>query len=285
MKKSILVLVVLASLVMLVGCAKEPDSFVVSESVYFVTDANKGNKAWPKDSKGNEVYYFYTLSDAKGSYKKYKGDYIGYKNGYNGGWGAMFITQCLSRVEEMISEGNFSEFKDGDYNCIVLNSYPSTYKDSDATIEIGDYYDTIKIEANYPWINGEQDFSVLSKYQAVPDFSAAFVSGFPVVGNKVKLTWHAKSDVDISKLYCRLVDGSYDADWWTELNKAKQNLTDNDPFSKDSTFIMKENIKAGEVFDVDFTLPVEEKPSAQVSLCIWYNPSDATGPATITSVK
>ena len=71
-----------------------------------------------------------------------------------------------------------------------------------------------------------------------------------------------------------------------ELNTAKQNFTDRDPFLHDSTFIMKENIKAGEVFDVDFTLPVEIKPIAQVNLCIWYNVGDANpeGPAIINTV-
>ena len=47
---------------------------------------------------------------------------------------------------------------------------------------------------------------------------------------------------------------------------------------------MKENIKGGEAFDVDFTLPIDEKPVSQVNLCIWYKVGDAEGPAIISAV-
>ena len=284
MKKSILVLGVLASLVMLIGCAKEPDSFVVKENLFFV--AREGltgtGIVWPKDSDGNEIYYCYVLKEAKGKYKKYEGCRIGY---INSKYGFRFLTKCLSRIEEMISEDNFTVTGYGNDKYIMLNSYPSTYKDSDVTIAIEDYYEQIKIAPNYPWINGEQDMSSLTNYQANPDITPAFVLGFPVVGNNVRLTWHAASNVDISKLYCRLVDESSDVNWWKELNKPNQNSGENNPYEDDSTFIMKENIKGGEAFDVDFTLSIDEKPVSQVNLCIWYNVGDAEGPAIITSIE
>ncbi len=283
MKKSILVLGLLACLVMLVGCAKEPDSFIISESCYFVPDASKGDRIWLKDSNGKEIYYSYDLKEAKGKYKKYEGSYIRYKINDIGGYSSWFYNKCQSRIEEMINEGNYTERTDFGSKFIILNSYPAVYKDSDTTIDLKDLYNSIKIETQNSWLPGEEN--QVYNYQAVPDISAGFEYNLPLVGNKVRLTWHAQSDINISKLYFRLVDNSYYASWWKELNIAKQNLSDYDPFLHDSTFIVKENIKAGEVFDIDYTLPVEVNPLAQVNLCIWYNTDDATGPAVITSVK
>ncbi|MBO4857570.1 MAG: hypothetical protein J5527_03550 [Treponema sp.] len=288
MKKSILVLGVLVSLVMLVGCAKEPDSFVVTEKYDLVSTSGANVKSiWPKNSNGEDIYYYYKLTDAKGKYKKYNGYEIFYNHRpymYSPKIANMFHSQCLSIVEEMISDNKFTIKNFNGNNIIVLNYHPYIFNNSDVTIAIEDLYDYVQIITQNSWLPGEQN--QVYNYQAEPEISAGFGYAFPVVGNKVHLTWHAVSNVDISKLYCRLVDVSAETGGWMELNKAKQNLNDFDPFLKDTTYIMKENIKAGEAFDVDFTLPVEVKPLAQVNLCIWYNVSDANpeGPAVISSV-
>lgn len=288
MKKSILVWGVLALLVMLVGCAKEPDSFVVKERCQPVsTTGVKGKNVWPKNGDGEDIYFSYILTDANGKYKKYKRYEIFYRHlpyMYTERCANMFHASCLNEVEEMISEDKFTISNIDTKNIILLNYHPHIYQNSDVTINIEELYDCLEVYTQMSWYSGEQN--QVYNYQTTPDISSGLGYVFPIVGNKVHLTWHAKSNVDISKLYCRLVDVSPEAWNWMELNTAKQNFTDRDPFLHDSTFIMKENIKAGEVFDVDFTLPVEIKPIAQVNLCIWYNVGDANpeGPAIINTV-
>ena len=288
MKKSIFVLGLLACLVMLVGCAKEPDSFVVGETCKLVSasGANVKKGIWPKNSNGEDVFYSYRLTDAKGKYKNYKGYEIFYAHRpymYSPRIGNMFHSQCLSKIEEMISENKFTIDKFDSNNIIILNYHPYIFNNSDVTIAIEDLYDNLNVSTQMSWYLGEEN--QVYNYQTTPEISKLFVYAFPVSGNNVHLTWHATSNVDISKLYCRLVDVSSETGGWMELNKAKQNLTARDPFLKDTTFIMKENIKAGEVFDIDYTLPVEVNPLAQVNLCIWYNVGDAEGPAVITSIE
>lgn len=167
---------------------------------------------------------------------------------------------------------------------------PSAPHNPNVTVQIEKYSALTEIATNHPWVNGAQDMSVIANYQANPDFTAAFGDDLPVVGDNVHITWHAVSDVDISKIYCRLVDCSSAANWWKELNHTDEELAAaegvEDPWHS-SKFVMIENIKAGEVFDVDFNLPVEEKPVQQVNFCMWYEIGDANpdGPALIKFVR
>lgn len=148
------------------------------------------------------------------------------------------------------------------------------------TVAVEKYSALTEIATNHPWVNGAQDMSVISNYQATPDFTNAFAGELPVAGDTVHITWHAVSDVDIAQIYCRLVDCSPDANWWKELNTSEAG------FSEDK-FIMIRDIKAGEVFDVDFSLPVEISPKSQVNFCMWYDIGDANpdGPALIKFVR
>ncbi|MCR4735747.1 MAG: hypothetical protein K5829_12170 [Treponema sp.] len=157
---------------------------------------------------------------------------------------------------------------------------PSTPHNPNVTVPIEKYSALTEIATNHPWVNGAQDMSVISNYQANPDFTAAFGDDLPIVGDTVHITWHAVSDVDIAQIYCRLVDCSSAAGWWKELNKSDSGYVED-------KFIMIKDIKAGEVFDVDFSLPVEVAPTAQVNFCLWYDVGDANpdGPALIKFVR
>jgi hypothetical protein len=135
---------------------------------------------------------------------------------------------------------------------------------SEVTLAVETYAAFLEIATNHPWINGAQDMSVISNYQATPEITPAFGDDLPIVGDTVTLTWTAVANADVDVIYCRLVDCSAAANWWKELNTDfNENLETN--------YVLARDIKAGEPFHVELVLPVMEAPVAQVNLCMWYD--------------
>lgn len=144
---------------------------------------------------------------------------------------------------------------------------PETPHNPYVEVNLGKYAAFLEVATNHPWVNGVQDMSVISNYEAGPEVTNAYGDDLPKAGDKMHLTWKAVSDTDIALMHVRLVDRSAAANWWKELEPTSEGT------------VMVENIKAGEPFTVDMELTFAEDPVAQVNLCIWYDVGDAEGPA------
>ena len=134
-----------------------------------------------------------------------------------------------------------------------------------------------EIQTNHPWVNGTQDMSQISNYQATPCINDAIpdMSEPLKAGTKLHVTWHAVSDKDIANLYMRPVDNSQEANWWKEL---QDNRSDED-------CLFASDIKAGVPFNItkDLTLD-QDMDGTTLILCIWYNydaETNGPGPCTI----
>ena len=141
---------------------------------------------------------------------------------------------------------------------------PAAPHNPNVTVALDKYAAFLEIATNHPWINGAQDMSVISNYQATPEITPAFGDDLPVVGDTVTLSWTAVSDSDVDVIYCRLVDCSAAANYWKELcpdfnDKLEEN------------YVIARDVKAGEPFHVELVLPVQEAPVAQINLCMWYD--------------
>lgn len=155
-------------------------------------------------------------------------------------------------------------------------------------VEIQKYAALCQIETNHPWVNGAQDMSVIANYQATPEVTAAAGDYEAKAGDTLVVTWKAVSDTDIAKLYCRPVDCSAAANWWTELINPIWGEED-DTTAMDEQMLLAENIVAGEPFEVTKTYVLEKDVIAQINLCLWYdcdpeNPK-LPGPALIKLVR
>lgn len=150
---------------------------------------------------------------------------------------------------------------------------PETPHNPYVEVDLGKYAAFLEVATNHPWVNGVQDMSVISNYEAGPEVTNAYGDDLPKAGDKMHLTWKAVSDTDIALMHVRLVDRSAAANWWKELEPTSEGT------------VMIENIKAGEPFTVDMELTFAEAPVAQVNLCIWYDVGDAEGPAIFKVVK
>lgn len=150
---------------------------------------------------------------------------------------------------------------------------PSAPHNPYVEVNLGKYAAFLEVATNHPWINGVQDMSVISNYEAGPEVTNAYGDDLPKAGDKMHLTWKAVSDTDIAVMHVRLVDRSAAANWWKELEPTSEGT------------VMVENIVAGEPFTVDLELTFAEDPVAQVNLCIWYDVGDADGPAIFKVVK
>jgi hypothetical protein len=142
------------------------------------------------------------------------------------------------------------------------------------TIDLNDAAAFCEMATEYPWINGVQDMSVVENYKCRPEVTNYFEDDLPVVGDKVHIIWHAKADKDISKICFYLIDNSEKCAWWMPLSDIE-----NAPYI--------ENIKAGEVFDVDLDIPVTVNAVQKVTVIIQYDPGAATpdGPCFIKRVN
>lgn len=139
---------------------------------------------------------------------------------------------------------------------------PTTYG-----VDLAKYAAFCQIETNHPWIDGQQDMSVISNYQAVPDVTAAFNGKLPLAGDKIDFMWMAVSDIDIKAIHARVVDKSAEAGWWKELEANSEGQ------------IIAENVKAGEPFTATAIFDIANDAVGAVAICIWYDVGDAEGPA------
>lgn len=121
-------------------------------------------------------------------------------------------------------------------------------------VQIGD----ITLKTNHPWIEeGVQDITVISNYETVIDVTK--ITGVLKAGDKFKVTWNAKSDMDIPAIYIRAVDNSEAANFWTEL---QYNTPEDTP-----AFVKK--VKKGESFEKSKTFTLTADAIEHVALCIW----------------
>lgn len=100
------------------------DDFTVVESSYKVDEKFKDMRDWPTDSDGNQIAYYYKLTETTvKKYAKYAGYDIFFRVSAND-TSNMFYTQCKDEIAEMLAQKKFSIRNFGDYFFIELKSYP-----------------------------------------------------------------------------------------------------------------------------------------------------------------
>ena len=163
---------------------------------------------------------------------------------------------------------------------------PTAPHKSEVTVNLGKYAAFLEIATNHPWINGAQDMSVISNYQATPEVTNAFGEDLPKAGDKITMTWKATADTNISKVYARPIDNSAAANWWKELIDPIWGEGD-DTAAMDEQMLIAENIVAGEAFEVSKTFTLSQDAVAQVAFCIWYDcgAAEPDGPAICKAVR
>ena len=145
---------------------------------------------------------------------------------------------------------------------------------STRTVDISNTYSNITIAENHPWVNGKQDTSVISNYQYVLDISNFYENDLPKNGDKLKILWKGKSNIDIAKLRIRPVDTSSNVNYWKELTS-----------NTDNSIACVNNIKAEIEFSLEQEIEITADAIANISLCISYELEDGKGPAIIKSSK
>lgn len=150
---------------------------------------------------------------------------------------------------------------------------------SEVTLAVETYAAFLEIATNHPWVNGAQDMSKISNYEAGPEVTKAFGKDLPRAGDTLTVTWKGVSDRDIAQIYVRPVDRSAAANWWKEL------LAPNWQDDVESLIIAKD-VKAGEPFEGTVTFNIAADAVGAVNLCIWYNVGDTSpdGPSIIKKV-
>lgn len=138
------------------------------------------------------------------------------------------------------------------------------------TIDLNTACAFCEMAKEHPWINGVEDKSVIENYKCRPEVTNLYGDDLPKAGDKIHIIWHAKADADISKMIFYAIDNSEVCAWWMELADIE-------------TAPYVENIKAGEVFDVDLYIPIIKDAVKQVSIIIQYDPGAANpdGPCII----
>ena len=142
MKKTILVLGLLASLVMLVGCAKSAEDeyddfdydsyvasgdFTITEKYGICPDQQWAkNNNYSKDNNGKYYYYMYILTaTTKEEYKDY--EYIHCRQS-NGKIKNIYRKPCKNKILKMLDDGKFSTDENVNKNLniktLILNSEP-----------------------------------------------------------------------------------------------------------------------------------------------------------------
>ncbi len=156
---------------------------------------------------------------------------------------------------------------------VIEERVPQTYD-----IDFTKYAAFLEIQTNHPWVNGVQDMSVVSNYQATVDITNAFPADkLPIAGDKLNITWKVSSDTDIAKLYMRVFENTPEVNWWKELDKLW--------LDTQTGLIVAENIKAGEPMEITASFEYGEAAVAGTSICIWYDVEDAERPAIFKLVR
>jgi len=182
---------------------------------------------------------------------------------------------------------------------------PAAPHNPNVTVNLSKYAAFCQIETNHPWINGQQDMSVISNYQATPEVTAAYGDDLPQPGDVMHIVWKAVSDIDIERIYARPVDCSAAAGYWKELTKpdwdsikTEEQLAEEAAAREaageevaeveedlNSNLILVENVVAGVPFEVEMDVVITVAPTAQVNICLWYDVGMGEGPAIIKLVR
>ncbi|MCR4741894.1 MAG: hypothetical protein K5866_03365 [Treponema sp.] len=131
-----------------------------------------------------------------------------------------------------------------------------------------------QLETNHPWVDGVQDMSQISNYQGIAHFTTEFGEDLPKAGDTIHATWHATSDVDIKNLHIRVIENSAAVNWWAEISEAGG-----------TGYVLIEDVKANEAFDVSIDIPLVQDAQEDISFCIWADVGDVAQPATIIMAR
>lgn len=170
---------------------------------------------------------------------------------------------------------DMGETTDTSTEVVIEERKPQVY-DMDFT----KYAAFLEVKTNHPWIDGVQDMSQISNYEAVVDITNFFPAGkLPIAGDKLNITWKVSSDTDIAKLYMRVIENTPAVNWWKELDA--NNLQNGLPTGQ----IVAENIVAGEPLEIKATFDYAEAALEGTSIVICYDVGDADRPAIFKLVR
>ena len=153
---------------------------------------------------------------------------------------------------------------------VIEERVPQTY-DMDFT----KYAAFLEVKTNHPWIDGVQDMSVISNYEAVVDITNFFPADkLPIAGDKLNITWKVSSDTDIAKLCMRVIENTPAVNWWKELD-----------VNAGTGQVVAENIVAGEPLVITASFDYAEAAVEGASIVIYYDVGDADRPAIFKLVR
>lgn len=154
---------------------------------------------------------------------------------------------------------------------VVKRTAPKTW-----SVNLSKYAAFLQIETNHPWVNGKQDMSVVANYQAVPDISKAFNNGkeLPIKGDIINVTYRATSNIDIDEMRITVVENTEAVNWWADLAGGDEKFQ---VFAKD--------IKKGVPFDAKATFHLIQDAQEGISLQIFYEVGQGSGPAILKYAK
>lgn len=190
-----------------------------------------------------------------------------------GNFKIVLMSETLTEAATITLE-DMGETTDTSTEVVIEERVPQTY-DMDFT----KYAAFLEVKTNHPWINGVQDMSQISNYEATVDITNFFPSAdkLPIAGDKLNITWKVTSDTDIAKLCMRVIENTPAVNWWKELDKLW--------LETQTGLVVAENIKAGEVLDISASFDYAEAAVEGTSIVIWYDVGDADRPAIFKLVR
>ncbi len=152
---------------------------------------------------------------------------------------------------------------------IVKRTTPKTWN-----VNLTKYAAFLEIKTNHPWVNGVQDMSKVSNYEATAEISKAFDNGksLPIKGDTVIITYKATSNMDIDTLMIDVIENTAAVNWWAVL-------------STEGPQVFAENIKKGTPFEAKATFKLKADPQEGISLQIFYDVDKGKGPAIFKLAK
>lgn len=201
------------------------------------------------------TFSFALASDMKGAFK------------------IVLMSETLTEAATITFE-DMGETTDTSTEVVIEERKPQVY-DMDFT----KYAAFLEVKTNHPWIDGVQDMSVISNYEATVDITNFFPSTdkLPIAGDKLNITWKVTSDTDIAKLCMRVIENTPAVNWWKELDKKW--------IETQEGLVVAENIKAGEVLDISASFDYGDAALEGTSIVIWYDVGDADRPAIFKLVR
>ena len=99
------------------------------------------------------------------------------------------------------------------------------------------------------------------------DISSCFKDGLQKKDDVLNLKWKGKCDTNIQNLHFLVIDYYYNKNW-TDLISEEDRLTP-----------IKQNIKADEEFEINYSVKLSETPKDTVKIYFAYGKTDASGPS------